>query len=159
MSGGVRTKLAILWTAAVLGGLLGGGCRRGGTLTRVEQGNRDGVLHLGNFGEPRLLDPALAEGIPETNVLYALYEGLVRADGADLHPTPGVATSWDISPDGMTYTFHLRPDAQWSNGAPLTARDFVGSWRRALSPKLAGLLTYYLFPLKNAEAYNRLYSR
>ncbi len=146
----------ILWAAAALGGLLGsGGCSRHRTLTRVEEGNRDGVLHLGNFAEPRVLDPALAEGIPEANVLYGLYEGLVRADGADLHPTPGVATSWEISPDQMTYTFHLRPDAQWSNGAPLTARDFVASWRRALSPKLAALLSYYLFPLKNAEAYNQ----
>ena len=137
------------------GSCLLGGCGRHHAPSRVEEGNRDGVLHLGNYAEPRVLDPALAEGIPESNVLYGLYEGLVRADGADLHPTPGVAMSWDISPDQMTYTFHLRPDARWSNGTPLTARDFVGSWRRALSPKLAGLLSYYLFPLKNAEAYNK----
>ena len=155
MVGGMKTKPAIVWVVAVLGGLLGGGCHRHGALTRVEEGNRDGVLHLGNYGEPRTLDPALAEGIPESNILYGIYEGLVRADGADLHPTPGVAERWDISPDQMTYTFHLRPDAQWSNGAPLTAQDFVGSFRRALSPKLAGLLSYYLWPLKNAEAYNK----
>ena len=148
-------KLAIFWAVMALAGLMAGGCSRHGTLTRVEEGNRDGVLHLGNFGEPRVLDPALAEGIPESNILYGIYEGLVRADGATLQPKPGVATSWDISPDQMTYTFHLRPDAQWSNGAPLTAQDFVGSWRRALSPKLAGLLTYYMYPLKNAEAYNK----
>ena len=142
-------------TVAAIGLLTGGGCTRRHALTRVEEGDRDGVLHLGNFGEPRVLDPALAEGIPESNVLFGLYEGLVRADGATLEPRPGVATSWDVSPDQMTYIFHLRPDAQWSNGAPLTARDFVGSWRRALSPKLAGLLTYYMYPLKNAEAYNK----
>ncbi len=151
-----QRALAAVALATVVGASsLLGGCSRHRALTRVEEGNRDGVLHLGNFGEPRVLDPALAEGIPESNVLYGLYEGLVRADGTDLHATPGVATSWDISPDQMTYTFHLRPDAQWSNGVPLTAYDFVMSWKRALSPKLAGLLSYYLFPLKNAEAYNK----
>ena len=146
---------ALAALAAIVIGWSLGGCSRRGALTRVEEGNRDGVLHLGNYGEPRLLDPALAEGIPESNILYGLYEGLVRADGATLEPKPGVATSWDVSPDQMTYTFHLRPDARWSNGAPLTAHDFVGSFRRALSPKLAGLLSYYLWPLKNAEAYNK----
>ena len=147
------SKKTVIWWVVLA--LLAGGCSRHGTPTRVEEGDRDGVLHLGNYGEPRVLDPALAEGIPESNVLYGLYEGLVRADGATLEPKPGVAASWEISPDQMTYTFHLRPDAQWSNGAPLTAHDFVGSFRRALSAKLGGLLSYYLWPLKNAEAFNK----
>ena len=155
---GRQRALAAVALATVViaaGSALLGGCSRRHALTRVEEGDRDGVLHLGNYGEPRVLDPALAEGIPESNILFGLYEGLVRADGATLEPRPGVAASWDVSPDQMTYIFHLRPDAQWSNGAPLTARDFVGSFRRALSPKMAGLLMFYLYPIKNAEAYNK----
>lgn len=146
-------QTAILYGLLLLGLL--GGCSRPASLTRVAQGDRDGVLYLGNFGEPRELDPHLAVGIPETNILYSLGEGLVRADGTDLHPTPGVAETWEISPDKLTYTFHLRADARWSNGEPLTAPQFVRSWQRALSPKLAGELSYYLYPLKNAEAYNK----
>ena len=144
--------------AAFAAGLLlsaGASCSRRHTLTRVEQGDRDGVMHIGNFAEPRELDPQLATGIPEVNILYALGEGLVTADGHDLHPTPGVAESWEVSPDGMTYTFHLHADAKWSNGEPLTAPDFVASYRRVLDPKLGAELAFYVWPLKNAEAYNK----
>ena len=52
-------------------------------------------------------------------------------DPHDLHPVPGVATRWDISPDGRTYTFFLRPGARWSNGEPVTAADFIASWQRS----------------------------
>ena len=144
-SAGLRLGLCLL-----LG--LGAACSRP---SRVDQGDRDGTLHLGNFGDPRELDPHLATGIPETNVLYALGEGLVRADGTDLHPTPGVAERWDVSPDQRTYTFHLRADARWSNGEPLTAPQFVRSWQRALSPELAGEHSFYLWVLRNAEAFNK----
>lgn len=130
-------------------------CSRRPALTRAEQGDRDGVLHLGNFGEPRELDPHLATGIPEVNVLYALGEGLVRADGTDLHPTPGVAERWETSPDGLTWTFHLRAAARWSNGEPITAPQFVASWRRVLSPQMASETSYYDWVLRNAEAYNK----
>ncbi len=124
-------------------------------LTRVEQGDRDGIMHVGNFAEPRELDPQLSIGIPETDILYSLGEGLVTADQHDLHPTPGVAESWEISSDQLTYTFHLRADAQWSNGAPLTAPDFVASYRRILDPDFGAELSFYVWPLKNAEAYNK----
>ena len=141
--------------AAVLTLFAASACARRHTLTRVEQGDRDGVLHLGNFAEPRELDPQLAIGIPEANILYALEEGLVTADRHDFHITPGVAESWEVSPDGMTYTFHLRADARWSNGAPLTAPDFVASFRRVLDPGLGAELAYYVWPVRNAEAFNR----
>ncbi len=130
------------------------GCGGPRKLTRVEQGNRDGILYLGNGTEPRELDPQITTGIPEFTILHAIGEGLVNADGKDLHPTPAVAQTWDASPDGLAYTFHLRPDARWSNDAPLTARDFVASFRRVLSPKLGAEFSYYLWVLKNAEAYN-----
>ena len=150
----MRRFFLALSTAAVLLTTLAG-CSRHHTLTRVEQGNRDGILYLGNAGEPRELDPQLSTGIPEFTILHAIGEGLVNADGKDLHPTPAVAQSWESSPDGLTYTFHLRPDAHWSNGTPLTAQDFVGSFERVLSPKLGAEFSYYLWVLKNGEAYTR----
>ena len=149
---GMRRLAFVLAVTAVLAASTG--CSDHHTLTRVEQGNRDGVLYLGNAGEPRELDPQLTTGIPEFTILHAIGEGLVNADGKDLHPTPAVAQSWEASPDSLTYTFHLRPDARWSNGAPLTARDFVASFKRVLSPKLGAEFSYYLWVLKNAEAYN-----
>ena len=130
------------------------GCSRRPTLTPVEQGNRDGVLHLGNGSEPRELDPEIVTGIPESNIVRALYEPLVNYDGTDLHPVPGVARTWEISPDGLTYTFHLRPEARWSNGAPLTAPEFVRSFQRTLSPKLGAEFSYFLWVLKHAKNYN-----
>ena len=149
----MRRLFLVLSTAVLLTTLAG--CSRRHTLTRVEQGNRDGILYLGNAGEPRELDPQTCTGIPEFTIVHAIGEGLVNADGKDLHPTPAVAQSWEASPDGLTYTFHLRPDAHWSNGTPLTARDFVGSFQRVLSPKLGAEFSYYLWVLKNGEAYTR----
>jgi oligopeptide transport system substrate-binding protein len=67
---------------------------------------------------------------------------------------PGVAEKWDISPDGRTYTFHLRHDARWSNGEPVTARDFRDTWQRTLAPDTAAKYAYQLYYLRNGEAYN-----
>ena len=122
--------------AGVLGGALGlGGCvRRGG---RVAQGNHEQVLFLGNGADPGGLDPQTIIGEPESHIFNALFEGLVSMDPKDLHPIPGVAETWDIADGGRTYTFHLRHDAKWSNGDPVTSRDFLDSYRRILQPALA----------------------
>src|SRR5215831_4083879 len=85
-----------------------------------------------NETEIKSVDPALIIGQPELRVVMALFEGLVNWDPKDLHPIPGVAESWDISPDQLTYTFHIRPTAKWSDGSPVTANDFVWQWRRVL---------------------------
>jgi len=74
-------------------------------------------------------------------VAYALFEGLLHFDRFG-RPQPGIAQSWDISPDRLTYTFHLRPEAKWSNGDPVNANDFVASWKRALSPETASEYAY-----------------
>src|SRR5918997_390221 len=92
--------------------------------TAVEKGNRLQVLHKGNGKEVQDLDPHIVNGVSAFNVISALLEGLVGEDPHDLHPVPGVAERWDVSPDEKTYTFHLRRDARWSNGDPVTARDF-----------------------------------
>ncbi len=123
--------------------------------TYVEAGNRTQTLHRGMGPALANLDPHLATGTTDYNVLSALFEGLVAEDPVDLHPVPGVAASWDISPDGLHYTFHLRADARWSNGDPVTATDFVDSWRRVLSPQLAADYANLLYVLRGAEAYHR----
>ncbi|HVR37271.1 MAG TPA: ABC transporter substrate-binding protein, partial [Methylomirabilota bacterium] len=123
--------------------------------TRVEIGNREQILHLANGSEPQNLDPHTVTGVPEHNIIVALLEGLVSEDPTDLTPVPGVAERWDISEDETVYTFHFREDARWSNGDPVTALDFVNSFKRILTPTLAGEYAYMLFVMKNAEAYNK----
>ena len=76
-------------------------------------------------------------------------------DPQDLHPIPGVASKWEISPDRMTYTFFLRSEARWSNGDPVTAQDFVDSWRRILTPSLAAGYASSLYVLQGAESFNK----
>jgi oligopeptide transport system substrate-binding protein len=120
----------------------------------VEQGTRDGVLHLGNTSEPSDLDPQIITGVPEMRIAQALMEGLVQYDPKDLHPIPGVAEKWEISSDRRTYTFHIRADAKWSNGDPLTAQDFAYSWQRFLSPGLAAEYAYMLFYIDGAKDFN-----
>ncbi len=123
--------------------------------TNVERGNRDQVLHRGKGPSLGDLDPHLATGTTDYNVLSALFEGLVGEHPRDLSPVPGMANRWEISADRMTYTFHLRPDAVWSNGDPLTAHDFVASWKRVLTPELAADYASLLYVLSGAEAYHK----
>ena len=105
-----------------------------------------------NGAEPETLDPSIITGQPEGRVVNALFEGLC-AYNEDGQAVPGVAERWEISPDGKTYTFHLRPDAKWSDGSALTARDFVASWKRTLTPETGSQYNYQLFPVKNAQAF------
>jgi oligopeptide transport system substrate-binding protein len=81
---------------------------------------------------PKSLDPARASAAPETDVVRAIYEGLTEVDPNTLEAVPAVAQDWSVSEDGLTWTFTLREDARWSNGKPVTAPDFVRSWRRLL---------------------------
>lgn len=112
------------------------------------------TLRIGNGGEPKSLDPHLVTGLIEDRLLSALFEGLVNIDYATMQPVPGVAESWDISADGLTYTFHLRANAKWSNGDAMTAEDFVYSWQRMLSPALAAEYAYMLYLIRGAEEFN-----
>ena len=81
------------------------------------------VLNRGNGAEPDTLDPAQAGTTMEANILGDLMVGLTTLDAA-AKPIPGIAERWDISRDGLTWTFHLRK-AQWSDGTSVTARDFA----------------------------------
>ncbi len=123
--------------------------------TNVARGNREQVLHRGIGYEVSELDPHLVVGLAEGEVLRALAEGLVAEDPVDLHPVPGVAERWEVSPDGLVYTFHLRANAKWSNGEPITAGDFVASYRRILTPSLAADYANLLYILQGAEAFHK----
>ena len=123
--------------------------------TRVEEGNRTRILHLGNGAEPESLDPHLTTGVPEYQVLKGLLEGLIREDGKTLEPLPGVAERWEVSEDARTYTFYLRGDAAWSNGDKVTAEDFVFSFTRMLSPELGAEYAYMLYVIENGESYHQ----
>ncbi|MEP4149078.1 MAG: peptide ABC transporter substrate-binding protein [Halioglobus sp.] len=125
----------------------------GGGESNVSQGNRDGILHYGNGSEPQGLDPHVVTGVPENKLIRALFEGLTVKNPYTLEPEPGVAESWDISEDGRVVTFHINPQARWSNGDAMTAGDYVWSWERALNPKMGNLYAYMLFPIVNSEAY------
>ena len=112
------------------------------------------ILQVGLGVDPQEIDPHLALGIPESRLLRTLSEGLVRTD-TDMKIVPALAKSWDISGDGLRYTFHLRPEARWSHGRPLTAHDFVRSYQRVLTPALGAQYVANFYAIMGAEDYNR----
>jgi oligopeptide transport system substrate-binding protein len=113
------------------------------------------IFAWNNDTEPETLDPAVMTGVTEHNIAMALFEGLTSLHPATMDPVPGVAEWWEISPDGLVYTFHLRKNAKWSNGDPVTAEDFRWSWDRALTPATECQYAEMFFPIRGAE---RLYA-
>ncbi|MDB6170344.1 MAG: extracellular solute-binding protein family 5 [Verrucomicrobia bacterium] len=111
------------------------------------------VLRISQRNEPSDLDPAKATLPDELFVIRALSEGLVAPSPERGPPQPAAAESWEISPDNLTYTFHLRPRGKWSNGDPVTAADFVASYRRVLTPATAAAKAPLFFMVKNARAF------
>jgi oligopeptide transport system substrate-binding protein len=149
-----RLRLRPLFLAWAAGGaLLLPGCGRQPAAAAVSAAAPQ-ILRFGNGAEPQELDPQMIQGVPELNLSLALFDTLLEPDPHDLHPTPGQAESWTISPDGLTYTFHLRANLRWSNGEPLTADDFIQSYRRFLSPAFAAEYAYLLYYVKGAQEYN-----
>jgi oligopeptide transport system substrate-binding protein len=152
-----HSQLRALWVvglAAVAAALAG--CEASGSegvhiggATGRELAKRQ-VLHLGNGTEIQTLDPHRNQDVSGANVLRDLYEGLV-SETPNGDPEPGVAESWTISEDGKTYVFALRHNARWSNGDPVTARDFVYGFRRAVDPKTLSVYTFILSPIENAD--------
>lgn len=108
------------------------------------------VINRGNGPDIRSLDPAFISGTWEAWVVGDMLMGLTT-EGPNGEPVPGVATHWETSPDGLTWTFHLRNEV-WSDGVPVTAHDFVTAWRREMDPKTAAVYSYILWPIKNAKA-------
>jgi len=122
--------------------------------TPVEEGIRTKTLLIGNAAEPGSLDPHLASILTDQIIINALFEGLTVLDEATTEPLPAAAASWETSADGLQWTFHLRAGLRWSNGEPLVADDFIQAWQRALNPAFAADNAWYLFAIKNAEAFN-----
>jgi len=110
------------------------------------------VLRVGNMGEPATLDPHHVAGVWENRIIGDMFLGLTT-EGQDGSVVPGAAESWEISDDGLTYTFKLR-DHKWSDGQPVVAEDFVFALRRILAPETAAKYASLLYPIKNAEELN-----
>jgi ABC-type oligopeptide transport system substrate-binding subunit len=115
----------------------------------------DNTFTYNNGAEPEGIDPGVISGQPDGRVARTLFEGLTAPDPKTLEPLPGQAHRWEISPDGRTYTFHLRPGLVWSDGTPLTAEDFRWSWIRVLRPETGSRYASLLYLLENGEAFNK----
>ena len=115
-----------------------------------------GTVVVGIGDQWQSLDPQKSSASKDAQILGDVYEGLVGLDAAG-KPAPGAAESWDVSTDGLTYTFHLRDGLKWSNGDPLVAQDFVNGAERQTNPKTASEKAYYLYtqiPVTGAAEYN-----
>ncbi len=112
--------------------------------------NAEMVLRRGNGSEPQSLDPQISTGVPSSHIQRDLFEGLVAED-KDGKIVPGVAEKWEISEDGLTYTFHLR-DTTWTNGDKVSADDVVFAWQRGVNPATGSEYSFMLYPIKNAKA-------
>src|SRR5690606_32241527 len=141
-----RTLIGIV--ACLLGALLLVGMTFSASL------EEEADFRFNNSTEPKTLDPHLATGEPEGRLLRSLFEGLMRLEAKSLAPVGGVASSYEVSPDETRYTFHLRDDARWSDGRPVTAHDFVYAWKRILDPKIASQYAYILHGIVGARAIN-----
>ncbi|MEI9960545.1 MAG: peptide ABC transporter substrate-binding protein [Limisphaerales bacterium] len=111
-------------------------------------------LTIINNVEPESLDPAVITGQADGRVVGGLFEGLTRLDPQTARPVPAIAESWEISPDGLIYTFHIRTNAMWSTGDPIRADDLVYSWIRVLNPLTACDYAGQLYYVKNGEEFN-----
>ena len=110
------------------------------------------VLHRGNVAEPLTLDPHKASGTWENNIIGDMFIGLFTENAA-AEPVPGMATDWDVTEDGLSWTFTLR-DAVWSDGEPVTASDFEYAFRRILDPATLANYASLLYPIRNARLVN-----
>ena len=106
-----------------------------------------------NRGDVFTLDPQRMSWLTDMQVAYCLFEGVVRWDTTDFSIEPAAAQSYDISEDGLLYTFHLRGDAKWSNGADVTAHDFQYSWMRLLTPDTSSDYSSFFFTIKGAQTF------
>lgn len=120
----------------------------------AKEGARKKILLVGNGTDPRFMDVHLINSVPEHHIMLALFEGLVAEHKTkDDDVEPGVAERWEANADKSVWTFHLRKDARWSDGVPMTAEDFVWSWRRMLTAELAAEYSQMLFALKNGREF------
>lgn len=148
----MKKRLLALTLAAAVGISLFAGC--GGSTDGGDGGSAGGGVITHNLvSEPKTIDPALNTAADGHQIISTVFEGLCRLDEHE-QAIPGMAESWEISEDNLTYTFHLR-DAKWSDGQPVKAGDFVYAWKRVVDPATAAEYAYQLYYLKNGEAINK----
>jgi oligopeptide transport system substrate-binding protein len=123
-----------------------------GTLARV--GKAPTTFYVNSGNEPEYLDPGKSNDAVSSMFIQQMFEGLTSYAPGDLHPVQGVATHWEQSDDNRIYRFHLRPEARWSDGKPVTAHDFEYAWKRVLRPATASLAATNLYVLKNGEPFS-----
>jgi dipeptide transport system substrate-binding protein len=120
---------------------------------KKEEESAEKVLYLNNGQEPTSFDPPIGFDSVSWTALNNLMEGLTRL-GKDHEPEAAIAEKWDVSEDGKTYTFHIREDAKWSNGDPVTAGDFEFAWKRLLNPDTGSSAAFLGYFIEGGEAYN-----
>lgn len=120
---------------------------------KSKKGATQNLIRYDIGAEPKTIDPALNSAVESGTIIQNVFEGLTKFGEGD-KPVAGVAETWDVSPDGLTYTFHLRKNAKWSDGKPVTAKDFEYAWKRGMNPETAAEYANYYYYIKNAEAYN-----
>ncbi|MBC7909882.1 MAG: hypothetical protein H7Y30_05250, partial [Pyrinomonadaceae bacterium] len=114
----------------------------------------DNTLHYVSGSEPESLDPQIGTDQPEARIYMSIFEGLTEYHPKTMEAIPAIAERWDVNHDSSEFVFHLRKNARWSNGDPITARDFVYTFRRGFSPKLASRNAYLGYYIKYAQGYN-----
>jgi ABC-type oligopeptide transport system, periplasmic component len=144
--------ITLAMTVALAGSIFAGCGSTGKSGTENASGNK--VIKVNLSADPKTIDPGLNNSVEGGKVIVNAFQGLTDLD-KDEKVIPGVAEKWDISKDGLHYTFHLRKDAKWSDGKPVKAQDFEYAWKRALNPDTASEYSFQLFYLKNGEAYNQ----
>ncbi|MGK3372677.1 oligopeptide ABC transporter substrate-binding protein OppA [Citrobacter youngae] len=135
------TKKSLV-AAGILTALIAGNVATAAVVPAGVQLAEKQTLVRNNGSEVQSLDPHKIEGVPESNISRDLFEGLLISD-VDGKPSPGVADKWE-NKDFKVWTFHLRKDAKWSDGTPVTAQDFVYSWQRLANPNTASPYASYL---------------
>ncbi len=134
--------------------LIGCGTSANNRYFGLTEAPKDNIMRYVSGSEPESLDPQIGTGQPEARIYMALYDGLVEYHPKTMEPIPAIAESWEVGSDGTEYLFHLRKTAKFSNGDPITAKDFVYTFRRGLTPELAARNAYLAYYLKYAEAFN-----
>ena len=135
-------KFTTTLAASLLGASMLTGAAYAATVAAGDTLAADQTFTYTSIDEVTSLDPQIVEDVEGSNIVRDLFEGLLNQD-ADGNLVPGVATSYDVSDDKLTYTFHLRDNAKWSDGKPVTAGDFVYSWRRLVDPATASPYSWF----------------
>ncbi len=155
----MKTRLTRLLSVLLLGTMALTGCGSNGagagtneTAVSANAGDLK-IAKLISGGEPGSLHPALSQGTHESIILDHIFEGLMKRD-ENSETVYGMAESHTVSEDGLTYTFKIRPDVKWSNGDPVTAKDFEVAWKYVLDPDTGSNYAFQLYYLEGAEEYN-----